>query len=261
MSRSRISTIPVRTFLYDDTSSPVALWTIDQLPEADLLLRCESRRQHRCGEEIESGEVFVWTPRAKDRYGMFNLPGKARQRRQLRKNATDLTKVRSVDVFELRDEFFEIRSPQQGLRFFKEYGIFGEEHRNTFAFVWGLSFADLLQWQGLLRDCWLNEPKDWEALTGRYSRLWQATDILQMPEFSIDLEPHLQFMLRCEGVREAIIAAIYLEKLANVKSSMCHRLDCGVVFNHESRHQRKYCTPDCAHLEAVRMSRLRKAGR
>jgi hypothetical protein len=256
MSLPKISAIPVETYLYEDTLTRVDLKAFDELPEPFLTHWRESKR--RRGEETEIGEIYVWTPRKKQSYGRFSSPFSARPRRQLRKDTTNLPKVRHVDVYQLRDRFFEIVSPEQGLHFFTEYGIFGGEQRNSFNL--GLTYADLVLWQELLKECRLSDPSDWEALAERYSRLRHVGDILQIPEFSIGLEPHLQLRLQCECIRDAIMAATYLEKLRDVKSSMCQRLDCGVVFNHESRHHRKYCSSDCAHLEAVRRNRKKRAG-
>ena len=170
-----------------------------------------------------------------------------------------MANLRPIDVYEIRDQFFNISEPEQGLRLFNQYGIFGGEHQSSFPFQVALSFADLLQWQKLLKECRLTEPAGWEALSKEYARLRHASSILDAQDILIPLESPIRISLRCWCVRDAILAAIYLDKLANVKSSMCHRPDCGVVFNHESGHQRKYCTPDCAHLVAVRNERKRKA--
>jgi hypothetical protein len=260
MSTRRIQAIPVEILLFEDVLAPVTHWTFNQIPEMHLLARRESRRQHGCGDEIENGGLYVWTPRKKERQGLFNTYGRARPRRLLGKDSTTQPALRRVDADEIRDRFFQVKNAEQGLCLFREYGIFGEEQRNIFQFVAGLSFADLQVWQELLGACRLTDPSDWEALCGQYAHLRQASDILQVPEFSIDIEPHPAFRLRCEGVRDVILAAIYLDKLDNVRSSMCQRNDCGVVFNHESRHVRRFCSPECAHHEAVRRNRARKAG-
>jgi hypothetical protein len=261
MSLIKISTIPVETFLYEDTQAPVALWTFDQYPEVHLTARWDPDRPYgRRGEKL-SDKVYVWTPRKKEIPGLFKLPLMGRPRRGLLNGAAGLPLILAADVYEIRKRFFEIANPEQGHQFFTQYGIFGQEHRNSFAFLVGLSFADLLQWKELLKKCWLAEPSEWEAFPEQYAGLQYAPDILKAPELSIGLEVPIRIRLLCECVRDAIMAAIYLDKLANVKSSMCHRPDCRVVFNHESGHQRKYCSSDCAHIEAVRNSRLRKAGK
>lgn len=253
----KISSIPVETCVFDDAFLPVHLCPIKELSGRQLRLRRSSNRHLGKGKEDETDVIFVWTRPKTGR----SIPGWAtkRPRRQLRKNTKDSSRVRYIDVFRLRDQFFEIKNPEQGVRFFAEFGIFGAEYRDSFQT--GLSFADLLGWQELLKECWLTEPSEWETLTGRYSRLPHATDVLQIPEFSIDVEPSLRMRLQCESVRDAIMAATYLDKLSKVKSSMCQRPDCHVVFKHESGHERKYCSPECAHVEAVRRHRRNRSRR
>jgi hypothetical protein len=254
MSQLKISTIPVETFLYRSAQLPVALMTFEQFPDIQREARWSPDRFYGRRNEKLSDKVFVWTP-PKNMYGVkLATPVKP-----VAKGETDLANLRPIDVYEIRDQFFNISEPEQGLRLFNQYGIFGGEHQSSFPFQVALSFADLLQWQKLLRECRLTEPGSWETLSKEYARLRHSSSILGAQDILIPLESPIRISLRCWCVRDAILAAIYLDKLANVKSSMCHRPDCGVVFNHESGHQRKYCTSDCAHLVAVRNERKRKA--
>jgi hypothetical protein len=255
MSRSKISTLPVETSLYRSAQLPVALMTFDQFPAIQREARWSPDRCYGRLEETLSDRVYVWTPPNR---GSVPL-GKSSPMKSLANINKDLPDLRPIDVYEIREQFFEISEPEQGLRLFNQYGVFGREHQNTFSFQVALSFADLLQWQKLLRECRLTEPSGWEALSKQYGQLRESSSILNAADILIPLESPIKISLRCGCIRDAIIAAIYLDKLANVKSSTCHRPDCGVVFNHESGHQRKYCTSDCAHLVAVRNDRKRKA--
>jgi hypothetical protein len=254
MSQTKISTIPVETFLYQSAQMPVALMTFDQFPEIQQEARWSPDRFYGRRNEKPSDKVYVWTPPKKMNSVMLAPPVKP-----VAKGDSGLANLRPIDVYEIRDQFFNISEPEQGLRLFNQYGIFGGEHQSSFPFQVALSFADLLLWQKLLRECRLTEPSGWEALSKQYERLRHSSNILNAPDILIPLESPIRISLRCGCIRDAIMAAIYLDKLANVKSSMCHRPDCGVVFNHESGHQRKYCTSDCAHLVAVRNERKRKA--
>lgn len=255
MSPSKISTVPVEAFLYQSAQIPVDLMTFDQFPELARTIRWDPDRSHGHRDEKPNDKVYVWTlPK-----GRSNSLGNALPMKPLLNVAKDSLDARPVDVFEIRNEFFEVAEPEQGLSLFKRYGIFGREHMNTFRFTVGLSFAELLQWQKLLKECRLTEPSGWAALSKEHARLRNVGDILWSPDLSIPLESPIRIKLFCGCIRDAIIAAIYLDNLANVKASVCHRQDCGVVFNHESDHQRKYCSPACAHLVAVRNERKRKA--
>jgi hypothetical protein len=262
MSTYKISTMPVETFLYENTRARVALWEVGQIPGHHRPARQVANRDLGRGDESDNEKIFVWSAQDKAGRARLNYSLQGRPRRQIRENAGDWPRVRPVDIFKLRDEFFDVTDAKEGLRFFTEFGIFGEEHRERFArFNVGLSVRDLLKWQELLRECRLTEARHWETITRRYSYLRAVGDILQIPEFSIDLVPYPYLRLQCDCVRDAIMAANYLEKLANVKSSMCQRKGCGKVFNHETRHKRKFCDPDCAHHDAVKRSRARKAGK
>ena len=56
----------------------------------------------------------------------------------------------------------------------------------------------------------------------------------------------------------ACFAELCFEKLQGTTFGWCARADCGQFFQHTSRHARKYCSPECAHLVAVRNSRKKK---
>lgn len=62
------------------------------------------------------------------------------------------------------------------------------------------------------------------------------------------------------GVR-ACAAQLFLEKLSGAEYGWCARPDCNKFFRLESKHFRKYCSQDCAHVVAVRTSRERKQQR
>src|SRR5450631_4471934 len=215
MSLTRISTIPVDTYIYEDRQAPVALMTFEDFPKIQRTARWDPDRIYGRQDEKLSDKVYVWTPRKKEAgQGKYSFSTEARPRRELLKGSSYLPRTRPINVHEIRDQFFKIISPEQGLSFFGRYGIFGREHRISFAFLMALSFADLVRWQELLKECLLREPNKWESLTKQYKRLRGAADILKAPELSIGLESPIRISLLCECVRDAIIAAICLDKLA-----------------------------------------------
>lgn len=259
MSQYKISSIPVETFIYADTKAPVELLTFEQFPEIQRQARWNPKRQLGRQDEKLSDHAYVWTPPKKDSTNLFSTPWEGRPRRDLIKSKITRPIINPVDVYEVRARFFEIQTPTDGLRFFKQYGIYGREHRIEFNYVEALSFADLQRWQELLKECQLTEPDQWHMLIKKYTILRNVNDILKAPEIMVGLESPITIRLHCDCARDAVMAAIYLDKLANVRSSMCKRPDCSVVFNHESRHPRYYCSNECAHLMAVRSSRERKS--
>jgi hypothetical protein len=60
-------------------------------------------------------------------------------------------------------------------------------------------------------------------------------------------------------VIDAVVASIQIDKLLGAEFRYCARPDCKKPFQIESRHQRIYCSTDCAHYMAVKNSRARAA--
>jgi hypothetical protein len=260
MSQARIESIPVETVLYGDPNPEVALIPLSQFPSKSLVARYFNQKSCYYRPSDPStihGKAYVWTLR-EDAEGR-QMAG--RQTRHLLNTTAEHLPIRPIDVHALSRQFFEIKKPEEGLQLFAKYGVFGDENRNLDdCCAAGLSFAELIEWQALLKKCWLNDPSAWEAMAEQ-SGLFKVREILEEPRLSIGFGAPIRMRLSCHSVRDAILAAVYLDKLANIRSSMCHRPDCGIVFNHKSKHKRIYCSSDCAHLEAVRNSRKQKAGK
>jgi hypothetical protein len=56
---------------------------------------------------------------------------------------------------------------------------------------------------------------------------------------------------------DTIVASIQIDKLRGAEFRYCARSDCTEPFQVESRHERIYCSTDCAHYMAVKNSRAR----
>lgn len=59
----------------------------------------------------------------------------------------------------------------------------------------------------------------------------------------------------------ACTAQLFFEKLSGAEYGWCARSDCNEYYRLESKHPRKYCSQECAHVVAVRASRERTAQR
>lgn len=260
MLPKKIQAIPVEVLMFKDVLSTVQALTLKDFPEIERRAREDQRFQNGKRTEGEDETIFVWTPaeRCPTRDPLFKSPWSARPKEHISDDGETRLWLRPIDCDAIRDAFLEIENTRAALLFFRLNGIFGEEHRNLFNYLSGLSFHDLHQWQEVFRDCWLSKPRDWHAIAERNQDLRGISDILRVPEFSLGLRRLVTLRLRCDSVREAILASILLEKLRDLKSSMCHRPDCGKVFSHTSNHNRKYCRSECAHLEAVRRHRARE---
>lgn len=56
---------------------------------------------------------------------------------------------------------------------------------------------------------------------------------------------------------DAILSTIFIDRLKQLRL-VCERPDCAAIYELTSRHKRKFCSYDCAHLMAVRRSRPQK---
>lgn len=153
------------------------------------------------------------------------------------------------DPWELREEFFIC--PVDYWRGFVEMaGSLG-----TFR----ISKKDFAEWQALLREAILLSPRDWARLLSRFDS--QKVRLLSKPlpiQFLWDGNvPEARIVI--SGTLPLIIATIQIDVLRGAQFRTCARTDCvNPPFKLETRHK-IYCSPECAHLVAVRNSRARIA--
>ena len=57
---------------------------------------------------------------------------------------------------------------------------------------------------------------------------------------------------------DAILSTIFIDRLRKLRFKVCARPDCATIYELTSRHKRKFCSYDCAHLMTVRRSRKGK---
>jgi hypothetical protein len=89
-------------------------------------------------------------------------------------------------------------------------------------------------------------------------RWWGVDNILKPLKVEVrwnDRPPCLE--LRTYDVVTAISGVLQLKELRGQRFRLCARQDCGQIYEITSNHDRSYCTPECAHLIAVRRSRNR----
>ena len=117
-------------------------------------------------------------------------------------------------------------------------------------------FAD---WQRFFRKALILRAKEWETLAGEFDKRKAKT--LRGP-FAINLRWEGETPLGvfyCSGAFEMIGATIHLDALQGAQFRVCARPDCNnPPFRVEARHK-IFCSPECAHLVAVRNSRQRAA--
>lgn len=155
----------------------------------------------------------------------------------------------SFDPWNLRDEFLSWR-PEDWERFVQLTGDFG---------TWLIKKNDFVEWQRIVREALLRPPQEWDQLRSRFDptkvhRLVAPVGIT----FVWDAVPPAA-KIRTTTTIAAIIATIQLDVLRGALFKVCARTDCvSPPFKVEARHK-IYCSPECAHLVAVRKSRARAA--
>jgi hypothetical protein len=163
-----------------------------------------------------------------------------------------------LDSWEVRDEFLGLRHDQRdALRNFL---------RKTGAFCWlnqyrPIAESELWQFQAAIRQQLLKP-------TVSENRTKLAT------EFEVAIHNRIQAHLmninvgledgtlvgEAEALNtfDAILSTIFIDGLRNLHFKVCARPDCATIYELTSRHKRKFCSYDCAHLMTVRRSRKGK---
>jgi hypothetical protein len=122
----------------------------------------------------------------------------------------------------------------------------------------GLSKKDFVEWQALLKEALIRPPREWRKLESKFDV--SKVNVLFSPlPLSLQLEaPTPTAQISLKKSLQTMIATIQLDLLQGARFRYCARTDCTAPpFKLESRHERIYCSPDCAHLVAVRNSRAK----
>jgi hypothetical protein len=197
---------------------------------------------------------------------------------------------RVIDPFVLRDRFLAVRTPDEALEVLDHGGYFrrlyetdGKPSRRSKELTW----TDLKGWQELLRFLSTNAPipdypLDRSEWNGAYQEMLQEglplplvdvakhlkdyeacwafgrpdnLTIRSSAESPADARPTLSAAITIHSCLEAMLAAIYVDRLVGVKLELCSLGDCQNLYEVTSRHQRRYCSQACAHKASVRRKR------
>jgi hypothetical protein len=109
-----------------------------------------------------------------------------------------------------------------------------------------VKWSEIIKYQEIIRESWKQKPRDWENL----------------PDLSFGLHVNLlgkQPYLFAVGdtVVEALVSDLIFTALSGLPSGFCARSDCNRLFQKTTKHDRKYCSSECAHVESVRKHRAR----
>lgn len=150
----------------------------------------------------------------------------------------------TIDPWELRKQFL-LWDPKDWKRFSETVGILARDEE------------EFAEWQRLLKEAMVTSPSDWQSLSSKFDQ-WMTNELFELPQVQFQWAPIPIGKVRTGNPLRAIIATIQLEALSGSHFRHCARKDCKAPpFELESRHERIYCSTDCAHLVAVRNSRAR----
>lgn len=186
-----------------------------------------------------------------------------------------------LDARGVRKEFSELRHDRDALRNFL---------RKTGAFCWineyrPITESELWQFQAAIREQLLNptvsenriklatdgilpfDPTDKRAMEEASRKAWSAMTFewvihnriqARVMNINIGLEDGtLVGEAEAHNTFDAMLSSIFIDRLKKLRFKVCKRPDCAAIYELSSRHKRKFCSYECAHLMAVRRSRTR----
>jgi hypothetical protein len=150
-----------------------------------------------------------------------------------------------ADAWQLRDEFLRLNvdDSEATLSFLKKWGRWR-------ALPNSVDPTQIGELQRRVRQALTSSPEQWFASN------WASPPT---PQARSKTFPY--FTIRTDSCHEAICMTTTIDLLRQLKFKSCARPDCALPFRVESKHERRYCTQYCAHLESVRRSRNAAAER
>jgi hypothetical protein len=149
----------------------------------------------------------------------------------------------TLDASEFLKLVLDIRTVDDAHQFVNRYGAFCDKQEHWRSYVSLNSIRDL---QKQLRVLAKSPPK---ALLSRLHGMFVV--------FSL-VDGNLVALCQHQGPDFACLEQLALERLAGTEFGWCARHDCRKFFRCTSKHKRKYCSPECAHLIAVRTHRHKR---
>lgn len=184
-----------------------------------------------------------------------------------------------LDAWEVRKEFSELRHDRDALQnFLRETGDFCwiDEYRP-------ITESELWKFQAAIRQQLLKptlsenriklatdgilpfDPTDKRALEEASRKAWSAMTFewvihnrIQAHVMNINIgfeNGTLVGEVEARNTFDAILSTVFIDRLKKLRFKVCKRPDCAAIYELTSRHRRKFCSYECAHLMAVRRSR------
>ncbi len=146
------------------------------------------------------------------------------------------------DPWAMRDEFLRLRkSLPQLVSFLNRFGAFSSSAQPFIEDKWlpTLIFPN---------EVWQDRSSLADHMKSDLAETFVGFDLKRSREF-----PH--FVNSDSTILDALYTTVTVDFIRGMKFRVCARADCAIPFRIESRHERKYCSQYCAHLESVRRVR------
>jgi CGNR zinc finger protein len=165
-----------------------------------------------------------------------------------------------LDPWSVRKEFLELKHDQRAK--------LEEFLKSTGAFCWINDYRPLREeeiWviQGILQKELL-KPRAAAPARPSDDWSWSFADTIRKRISAYELnvvirlqDGELVGLMQESTTLDAILCTIVVDRVRKFRFKICARSECGKIYELTSRHRRKYCSFDCAHLVAVRSSRAR----
>lgn len=169
---------------------------------------------------------------------------------------------RVKDAFDLRQSFFEIRTAEDAIAFFQEFGPY--QLKNHLGNVTqSVKLSQILSRAEFFRNALFQRST--EKIGGHFSGsslqegleniyLWQNLPI------ELAFRQPMSAVVRCKDVEDALRATVFLDRLRGMPWKQCARVDCGKPFEVKGKRVKLYCSDRCSHLQAVRDYNRRQLG-
>jgi hypothetical protein len=165
---------------------------------------------------------------------------------------------RFIEPFAMREQFFGIKTAEDVLTFFQEYGPYQLATPLDTTAV-SVTLSSVLWHRDFYLDALLRPIESGKVYSGESvgvglmdMYLWQN---LQM---ELTIRQPMQALVPCKDVQDALRASIFLDWQRAMPWRRCMREDCGMPFEVPSRRAKIYCSQECAHLQSVRFYNKRQ---
>jgi hypothetical protein len=157
----------------------------------------------------------------------------------------------SLDAWQVRDRFVNLkRSDDQLFDFLNDTGRWDQ-------FLGPYLLKNMWDWQDAIKHLLLRPHRKWQDVISEHLNPYVGCmGIAAYLDVSFESDgDNLWFELTPHGCVGALLGSVLIDRVEGARFQICQRPDCRQVYRLKSRHKRKYCSYDCAHLQSVRASR------